>query len=161
MVRRRVPFGTAASAASGRCVAGQAPGICKTALESVAGGLFEVRGGERNRMFDVHIGENFGFRTKALAIAKGLESVAFNQALVSEHGARVHVHANETAMAGGTKCQGAARVVAENVETHRQLHGLSYGGASNGHGGDGFGRDARPGERNITEVFEHKGVNAA
>jgi hypothetical protein len=112
-------------------------------------------------MFDQDIGKDFGLRTELLPVAESVVGIAFDETLVGEHCAGVDVYADEGSVAGGTKSERSAGIVAQDVEADGQFDCCANGATGGGHRGDGFGSDVCPGERNIAEIFDEQGMCAA
>ena len=112
-------------------------------------------------MLDVDIRKDLRCGTNAPAIAQGVVGIAFDQALVGQHRAGVHVDANKGPVANGAQRQRGAGVVAQDVEADGKFDRIADRATGGGHGGDGLGGDAAPGERHVAEVLDEEGVRAA
>jgi hypothetical protein len=141
--------------------AGNDEGIGQAALKSVASGIFDRQVPQSNGVLNQDIGKDLSLRTELPPAAEGVVGIAFDEALIREHGTSVDIDADETTVARRAKGECSAGIVAQNVEANRQLDCGANGPTGGSHGGDGFGSDICFGERNVSEVFDEKRVSAA
>ena len=67
-------------------------------------------------MLHMNIGKDSRAGADAVAIADGVECVAFNQALVREHRAGVDINADEITAAGSAEGERSLGVIAQDIE---------------------------------------------
>jgi hypothetical protein len=141
--------------------AGDDQGIGQAALKSIASGIFDRQIAQRNGVLHENVCKDIGLRTELAPAAKCVVRIAFDEALIREHCAGVNVDPDEAAVACRTKSERCARIVAKDIEANRQFDCRANGAAGGGHGGNGFGSNVCPGERNVTEVLDKNRVSAA
>src|SRR5262249_113123 len=76
------------------------------AVHAVPRLVLDGHGGERCRVLGLHVGEEGDRGIEETAIAKRLVRAGGEDALVGDHGARVHVHADEACAYGGSNGEG-------------------------------------------------------
>jgi hypothetical protein len=112
-------------------------------------------------VLDQEIGKDLSLRTELPPAAEGVVGIAFDEALIGNHSTGVNVDADEASVAGGTKSDGGAGIVAEDVEANGQFDFGANGATGGSRGGDSFGSDVCFSERNVTEIFDENRVSAA
>jgi hypothetical protein len=112
-------------------------------------------------VFDEDISKDFGLRTQLLSIPQCVVCIPFDETLIGEHRATVHVDADEGPLAGGTKRECSPCIVAEDVEADWKFDGSADGASGGSHGGNSFGADVCFGERDIAEIFDEERMGAA
>ena len=141
--------------------AGDDESVGEAAFDRVSRGIGNGPVTERHSVFHVDIRKNQDFRTNLATQAQGFESVTLNDALVSEHGPGVDIDTDERTVAGGAKAKGGAGVVAQDVETDGEFHGLADGASGSGHRRNRLRPNRTFGERDVAEVFDKEGLGAA
>ena len=112
-------------------------------------------------MLNEDIRKDFDLRTESLPAAEGVVGVAFDQALIGQHGASVDIDADETTVACRAKGECSAGIVAEDIEADGQIYCGANGATRGGHGGHGLGSDVCFRERNVTEIFDEERVSTS
>ena len=95
--------------------------VSQTAFQRIVRGVFDCKVPERHRVLHVHIGKNGHGRANPFTVSHGFVRVALDDALIGEHRAGMDVDADEAAAARRAQCQRGAGIVAENIESYRQI----------------------------------------
>jgi hypothetical protein len=110
----------------------------------------------------MHVAQERQARTEALAQAHRLGSAPLDDPLVGDHGPGVDVDAHEGRTRGRRDPQGRSRVVAQDIDPHRQTwRGLLHRVNGQGHGGNRLGGDRRGEEGRVPEVLHDQGVGTS
>ena len=135
--------------------------VRETADSQIARRLRVVQRRKRRGVFHQVIGKDRDVRSQALSLSKRFRRIAFNDSLIGDHRAGVHVHPNECRTGRGADGQGRERIVAQHVHSEWQLDLAPHVRDHPSHCRYRLRIDVRLPERAIAEVLEQQSVATA
>lgn len=135
-------------------------GVGAGAVGGFLGGEGDVGLADGLGVFDVHVAGDEDIRRDGGPAGEELGGAAGYEALIGRVDTREHVHSDECRAGGTGDGEAGEAVVAEHVDADGDFDGADDMIDHDGHGGDGFCRDAIGVERGIAEVFDDDSVEA-